>query len=329
MADVKREIGVSNDWGKLREVMVGYPDASIITDYHSSLSWLTEQIKKEMEKNAGKIDAEVFPENAKKLKKQIEDHVKILEDFGVKVHRARRTFAHPEEAAYLDQIQRGCQPFGGEDYFNVIGNNVILIDALRPVFRRKQIYLVRPVLEEILKGSNARYVAMPPPSPHYDDKEMFLENGDVLRDGRNIYVGFSGHGSSEAGIAWLQQFLGPEYKVHTIRMAPHTFHLDALMSLNRPGLLTYYPELLPDGLPEPLKKWEKIELKVEKGDIWAAACNTLALDEKTLILAAEYKKFAGEYEKRGIKVITSNHYGMTMSYGAGPRCLTGVLRRDA
>jgi len=327
MASAKREIGVVNDWGKLREVMVGYPDDMVEPDYSSTLAWMTEEAKVIAKKYGGKKTAEVLPENARQLKDQVEKHVKILEDFGVKVHRARKTFAHPEEAGYLDQIQRGCQPFGGEDYFNVIGNNVILINALRPVFRRKQIYLVRPVLEEILKGTNARYVAMPPPSPHYDDNEMFLEDGDVLRDGQNIYVGFSGHGSSEAGIAWLQQFLGPEYKVHTVKMAAHTFHLDALMLLNRPGLLTYYPELLPEGLPEPLKKWDKIELKVEKDDIWGAACNTLALDDKTLILAAEYERNAAEYQKRGITVITSN-YGMTMSYGAGPRCLTGVLRRD-
>lgn len=245
----------------------------------------------------------------------------------MKVHRARKTFTNQEEEHFLDDIQRGCQPFGGEDYFSVIGNNVILIDALRPIFRRKQIYLVRPVLEPILEESNSRYVAMPPPSPHYDENDMFLENGDVLRDGRNIYVGFSGHGSSEAGIAWLVQFLGPEYEVHTVKMVPEAFHLDACMSLNRPGLLTYYPELLSEGLSEPLRDWDKIELKVDKDDIWCSGANTLALDEKTLILAAEYEKNASEYQRRGIEVITSN-YGMTMSYGAGPRCLTGVLSRD-
>jgi len=75
-------------------------------------------------------------------------------------------------------------------------------------------------------------------------------------------------------------------------MAAHTFHLDALMSLNREGLLTYYPELLPEGLPEPLKKWEKIELKVEQNDLWSAGGNTLALDDKTMILAAEYERNA-------------------------------------
>ncbi|NQT57172.1 MAG: hypothetical protein HQ551_13200 [Desulfobacteraceae bacterium] len=99
------------------------------------------------------------------------------------------------------------------------------------------------------------------------------------------------------------------------------------MSLNRQGLLTYYPEFLPEGLPTPLRKWEKIELQAAGDDIWGAACNTLSLDERTLILAKEYEWLAAEYQKRGFRVITSN-YGMTMSYGAGPRCLTGVLRRD-
>ncbi len=327
MAKVKHEIGVWNDWGKLKEVMVGYPDETVEPDYAPTLAWMTEEAKAMTKKYGGKKTAEVLPDNTRQLIEQVKRHVKILKDFGVKVHRATKAFAHPEEAGYLDQIQRGCQPFGGEDFFNVIGNNVILINALRPVFRRKQIYLIRPVLEKILKGSNASYVAMPPPSPHYDDKDVFLENGDVLRDGRNIYVGFSGHGSSKAGIAWLQQFLGPEYRVQMVKMARGTFHLDAIMSLNRQGLLTYYPGLLPDGLPAPLQKWEKIELKKKKDDPWFAACNTLALDDKTLILATEYEWLADEYQKRGFKVITSN-YGMTMSYGAGPRCLTGVLRRD-
>lgn len=327
MTNAKREIGVWNDWGKLREVMVGYPEATVVTDYHSSISWMTEKMKKEMEKNAGKIDSEVFPENARLLKKQIEDHVKILEDFGVKIHRALKYFAHPEEAYFLDEVQRGCMPFPGEDFFRVIGNNVILINALRPPFRRKQIYLVRPVLEPLLKDSNARYVACPSPSPHYDENDLFLENGDILLDGRNVYVGFSGNSCSEAGIAWLQQFLGAEYKVWTVKKARHAFHLGGILNIPRPGLVFYYPELLPEGLPEPLKNFDKVEIKIEKDDRWCFGCNNLSLDEKTVIVPVEYEKIAAEYRKRGFRVISSN-YGMTIPYGSGPRCLTAVLRRD-
>lgn len=327
MTNTKREIGVRNDWEKLREVMVGYPEATVVTDYHPSLAWMTEEMKKEMEKNAGKVDAEVFPENAKKLKKQIEDHVRILEGFGVKVHRALKYFAHPEEARFLDEVQRGCMPFPGEDYFRVIGNNVILINALRPPFRRKQIYLVRSVLEPLLKGTNARYVACPPPSPSYDENDLFLENGDILLDGPNVYVGFSGNSCSEAGIAWLQQFLGKEYKVWTVRKNKEAFHLGGIMNIPKPGLVFYYPELLPAGLPEPLEKYARVKIKIEKDDRWCFGCNNLSLDENTVIVPAEYEKIAAEYRKRGFKVISSN-YGMTIEYGSGPRCLTAVLRRD-
>lgn len=327
MTSARHEIGVWNDWGKLKEVMVGYPDATVVTDYHPCLSWMTEQMKAGMEKNSGKIDGEVFPENMKKLKRQIEDHVKILEDFGVKVHRALKFFSHPEEEHFLDEAQRGCMPFPGEDYFRVIGNNVILINALRPPFRRKQVYLVRPVLEPLLKNSNARYVACPPPSPHYDEKDTFLENGDILLDGRNVYVGFSGNSCSEAGIAWLQQYLNPEYKVWTVKKVKHAFHLGGILNIPRPGLVFYYPELLPEGLPEPLKKFEKVGIKIEKRDRWCFGCNNLSLDEKTIIVPVEYENIAAEYRKRGFKVITSN-YGMTIEYGSGPRCLTAVLKRD-
>lgn len=327
MTSEKREIGVWNDWGTLREVMVGYPDATVVTDYHPSLAWMTEQMKKEMEKNAGREDGAVFPENMKKLKSQIEDHVRILEDHGVKVHRALKFFPNPEEAHFLDEVQRGCMPFPGEDYFRVIGNNVILINALRPPFRRKQIYLVRPVLEPLLENSNARYVACPPPSPHYDENDIFLENGDIVLDGQNVYVGFSGNSCSKAGIAWLQQYLGPEFKVWTVRKVKEAFHLGGIMNIPRPGLVFYYPELLLDGLPTPLEDSEKVEITVEERDRWCFGCNNLSLDEKTIIIPVEYENIATEYQKRGFEVIMSN-YGMTIEYGSGPKCLTAVLKRD-
>lgn len=327
MEGVKCEIGVWNDWGRLREVMVGYADETVEPEYAPTLNWLTEDGKKALKEKGGKRTEEAFPEAMKKLRKQIEDHVRILEDFGVKVHRALKNFAHPEEAHFLDEVQKGCMSFPAEDYFRVIGTNVILINALRPTFRRKQIYMVRPVLEPLLKNSNARYVACPPPSPHYNENDIFLENGDVLLDGKNLYAGFSGNSCSEEGIAWLQQFLGPEYKVWTVKKAKHVFHLGGLINIPRPGLVFYYPELLPEGLPEPLKKYEKVEIKIEKDDKWCFGCNNLSLDEKTVIVPLEYEKIAAEYRKRGFKVIGSN-YDMTISYGNGPRCLTGVLRRD-
>ncbi|MCF8034869.1 MAG: hypothetical protein K9K66_16475 [Desulfarculaceae bacterium] len=42
--------------------------------------------------------------------------------------------------------------FGAQDFFVVIGNNVILLGNFRHPFRRKQVYGVRPVLEPLLPG---------------------------------------------------------------------------------------------------------------------------------------------------------------------------------
>jgi len=69
----------------------------------------------------------------------------------------------------------------------------------------------------LLKNSNAQYGTVPPPSPHYREDDLFLEGGDILLDERDVYVGFSGCGSSLSGIDWLQQYLGNEYKVHTVK----------------------------------------------------------------------------------------------------------------
>ncbi|MFH1148784.1 MAG: hypothetical protein V1736_13925, partial [Pseudomonadota bacterium] len=73
--------------------------------------------------------------------------------------------------------------------------------------------------------------------------------------------------------------------------------------------------------------YDKFEVKIEKDDQWCFGCNNLNLDEKTIIVPTEYERIAAEYRKRGFRVINSN-YGMTISYGSGPKCLTAVLRRD-
>ena len=47
---------------------------------------------------------------------------------------------------------------------------------------------------------------MPPCSPHYSKDDMYLERGDVLVDGYNVYVGCSGNATTIAGIEWLEQW---------------------------------------------------------------------------------------------------------------------------
>ena len=321
----KKDIGVYNDWGKLKEVLIGIEDETIEPEWLPALAFLSKEAQVDCKKYGGKKTADVFPEIVKQLRSEIEGLVNVLKDRGVIVHRTE-PMRYKEERAYLDNVQKGNHSFGGEDYFRVIGDNVILINSLRLPFRRKHVYYVRPALEPLLEGSNAKYVAMPPPSPHYDENDAFLEAGDILMDGFNIYVGLSGKGSSTKGIVWLQQYLGPEYKAWTVNVDPGILHLDCVMTLIKPGLLVYYPDLVGD-LPEPLKGWEKIALYKKEGEEEPFGANNLSLDENTIIVADRYPKLVQELKKRGMEVIVLP-FDMTIAYGAGPRCLTAVLRRD-
>ena len=322
MKNDQRIIGVYNEWGTLREAVVGIAKDTVEIDFIPAMKWLPESGIEACKKYGGKKTADVFPENPGILGKQLDRHVKALEDHGVIVHRTK-PMRYPEEKNFLADVQKGNMLFGGADFFRVIGHNVILLNSFRYPFRRKQVWVVRPVLEELIKGSNARYVATPPPSPRYTEDDIYLENGDIMVDGFNVYVGISGKASNEPGVNWLRQFLGPDYRVHIIRLAPDRFHLDWVLTLNRPGLLTYCPEAIIGDLPHGLQSWDKIIVAADE----AAGANNLSIDQNTIVVAEQYERIANEYRKHGMEVITIP-LDMTITYGSGSRCLTAVLRRD-
>lgn len=325
MTNKKTEPGVYNEWGKLREVVIGIEDNTVVPDYVPALRWASKEARADFKNHGGKRSIDVDRKRILRLRKQINNHAKLLEKLGVKVNRTK-PMRYMEEKEYLANVQRGAMLFGGADFFRVIGNNVILLNSFRMHFRRKQVFITRPVLESLIKGCDVRYVATPPPSPHYRKDDLYLENGDIMVDGYNVYVGLSGNASSPAGAAWLQQFLGKKYKVYTIELSPKALHIDCLCSLTRPGLLTYYPDLVGE-LPKPLKKWDKVKVYKQKGEDEAFGANTLTIDEKTVIVPDQYKRVADEYSKRNLEVIFEP-LDATIEYGSGPRCLTGVLRRD-
>jgi N-dimethylarginine dimethylaminohydrolase len=321
-AGTGRKIAVHNEWGRLKEAVVGIVDDTVEMDYFPAMKWLPQWEVDLLKKAAGKKTADFGPQILDRLRQQIERHVKVLRDHGVVVHRTR-PLAHPEEQGFLAEIQRGTMLFGGADFFRVIGSKVILLNSFRYPFRRKQVWAVRPVLEELIRGVDITYAASPPPSPHYADDDLYLENGDIMVDGFNVYVGMSGNASSPRGVAWLKQFLGPEYKIHVIPLAPERFHLDWVLSLNRPGLLTYCPAALTGELPKPLRSWDKITVAADE----SAGANNLSLDPQTIIVAEQYGRIAAEYRKRGMEVITIP-LDATIEYGSSARCLTAVLSRD-
>ncbi len=329
MVNSERKIEVYNEWGRLREVVVGIEDDTIEPEYVPAMIWLDEEGKEYCRKFGGRRTASFRPDIVEEIRKELEMFAETLEICGVTVHRTR-PMVNPVEKEYLNCVQRGNMLFGGADFFRVIGNKVLLLNSFRLAFRRKQVFMVRPLLKQLLEGTGTGYICTPPPSPQYNlldtflEEDLFLENGDIMCEGRNVYVGVSGNASSVAGIDWLRSFLGPDYTVHLIALKKEHFHLDWVLSLNRPGLLTYCREALVSDLPGPLKNWDKVEVRPEE----RAGANNLSIDHNTIVVAEQHGRIAEEYRSRYKMNVITVPLDWTIQYGSGPRCLAAVLRRD-
>jgi N-dimethylarginine dimethylaminohydrolase len=67
--------------------------------------------------------------------------------------------------------------------------------------------------------------------------------------------------------------LGPEYRVHPIKLKRGFLHLDVVLSLPRSGLAIVCRDAFADGLPDFLDGWDLIEVSVEATT--RLSCNNL------------------------------------------------------
>ena len=125
---------------------------------------------------------------------------------------------------------------------------------------------LRPAAAHPAPGAarGARWSSVPLGSPACVDGP-FLEGGDTLLNGYEVYVGMSGCASDMAGIDWLQALLGDNYRVIPVAMRSNVLHLDCALALIKPGLLVWCPEKLIDGLPTSLRDWDAIAVSKRRG----------------------------------------------------------------
>jgi N-dimethylarginine dimethylaminohydrolase len=154
----------------------------------------------------------------------------------------------------------------------------------------------------------------------------FLEGGDTLLNGYEIYVGMSGCASDMVGIDWLQALLGPKYRVIPVALKSDVLHLDCAMALIRPGLVVYCPEKLIDGLPMSLRSWDAITVSKEEANLLAT--NGLILEEGRIVVDSDNVRVIGELRKRKMDVIPLPFDG-PIRIGGGLRCAHHPLLRES
>ncbi|MEM8680738.1 MAG: arginine deiminase family protein, partial [Planctomycetota bacterium] len=325
------QIEVNYEWGTLKEVVCGIPYLLIPDVLPKSVyNYAPTEGIKFMEANLGKTLQEADPALYERTAAQMDTVVAILEKHGVQVHRLKQI--DEAELKYLDNLMPpSVIQFFPRDPMIVIGNRFIEAELFFPV-RRRECFGYRPVLAERLASSNAQHVSMPvaPPMPQDADGGWgpgpFLEGGDTFLLGQDIYVGNTGNASNHAGIQWLQQYLGGDYRVHEIKLSKKFLHLDCCLALPREGLAIICREAFVDGIPEFLTDWELIDVSYEDAHE-RLGCNGLILDDKTMIMADSLPELAERVRKAGQEVIETP-FDTVYQYGGAFRCWHHPLVRE-
>lgn len=181
----------------------------------------------------------------------------------------------------------------------VIGSHLIEA-SLRFENRAAERFAMRPLAQGLAQQSGIAWSSVPPGWPNGVDGP-FLEGGDVLLNGREIYVGMSGRASDMAGIDWLQATLGSAYRVVPIAMRSSVRHLEDVLALVRPGLLVSCPGLLIDGLPTSLRGWQAIEIPPEESGRRAA--HLLILEPGRVVVDSNNVRTAAGLRACGIETL--------------------------
>ena len=314
--------GVHHEWGKLREVVIGIsPAEDFVVFYEDSARWLAPPADEYNRAHTGRRLIELDPERARRIERQVDALAELVAREGVTVHRPERLTG--EERSFLAPNGEGAQLFP-RDPMIVVGNHVI-DSSIRLKCRQRERYGLRPIIQDVVQRRGARWSSVPLGSPACVDGP-FLEGGDTLLNGYEVYVGMSGCASDLAGIDWLQGLLGDKYRVIPVAMKSNVLHLDCALALIKPGLLVWCPEKLVDGLPMSLRDWDAITVSRDEAN--KLATNGLVLEEGRAIIDADNARVIEELRKRRVDVIPLPFDG-PIGTGGGLRCAHHPLLRES
>lgn len=311
---MSNDISVHHEWDPLREAIIGIGDDMVIYSYYDGISFVGEPAISFMKQWGGHKLGDIDPDTQRIIPEEIAGAEKLLNERGIVTHRCH--LLNDEQKAYLADEYKGHNLLFPRDPILVIGNTIIELSIRQPM-RRKERWAIRHVIQSVLKEKKGQYIAMPPASPGLDEIGPFLEGGDVLLNGTEIYVGHSGRASNRAGIDWLRDFLGKPYHITEVPLSPDFLHLDCALSLLRPGLGLICESAFREQLPASLQGWEFIQVTEEEAH--RLGTNVLILDENTVMVPARHRRIIGELKQRGHEVIETP-FSRIASYGGAFRC---------
>ena len=335
-------VSVNNEWGKLREVIVGTVDNANMPTHGKDLHCINYATDNEIPRDEiGFWDSQVYDETYEDL----ENLSTLLKEVGVKVYRPTPIDTQKVVSnGYWETTQ--YYTFCPRDTVTVIGNN-ILESPMSLRSRQFETDCFRDIfIEKMEQGAN--WIAAPKPRlldsmyQREDLSKITLNNDEpvfdaanILRSNNDILYLVSNTGNLK-GAKWLQNFLGNQYKVHTIENVYSYIHIDSTIALLREGLCLLNPERVNENnIPEFLKSWDKIWCppmvdigyhKTIRASVWIGV-NLLSIDENTVIVDNRQTELIKELKKYKIDTLDCKiRHSRTL--GGSFHCVTTEMLRD-
>lgn len=235
------------------------------------------------------------------------------------------------------------------DHTLVVGNT--LIESPMPLRSRQlETWGLKDIFLEGFRNG-ARWISAPKPAlldecynieevdrDHLtlNELEPCFDAANVLRCGYDLFYLVSNSGNRLGG-RWLQETLGPEYRVHYLEDIYSFMHLDSTISFLRPGLVLLNPDRINESnIPEVLRPWDKIWAPppvdigfyppYEHASEWIGV-NLLMISPTLALVDQSQQPLIKELNRQKIEVIeVSLRHARTL--GGGLHCVTLDLFRE-
>jgi N-dimethylarginine dimethylaminohydrolase len=299
-----------NEWAPLRRVVVGTADSANwpVTDSVFKSSMLNSSWN-ETEFRFGPLDNAVI----NRANQSLDNFASVLESLDIEVLRPL-----PRNYQLLDQFYGYCP----RDTVLIVGDRVIAAPTRYPSRRNEW--------ETMLHVWSGHPVIMP------EDPTAEFDAANICRLGRDLLYLVSETGNI-AGARWLQDYLGKEYRVHTLDNVYRGVHIDSTITPIREGLVVLNASRInSDNIPEPLKNWDKIwiqedELVTQPFEYYPYASNWIGLNflmvnETLAIIDPKQKTLASKLKAFGVDTIGVD-LTESRTLGGGHHCVTlDILR---
>lgn len=311
-ADPKASVCISNEYGRLRDAIVGIGSGA----YNGKVSWSDD------------LDGIVASDI---LEKENDSLVSILESADVKVQRPRRLTKDDIENMYgVGSTDKGYNQAFPRDNVAIVANDLIEFE-LNDDSRKTDIAGLYDILQERSKDSNICWYS----TPHCrlkgtPDNYPALNGRDfVYLDDRMLFALSEENdiGTNSEGFRWMRNTFA-FHDVMAVTLRNGLRYLGQAISVPRPGLAI----VCMDGivaLPSFMKEWDIIEISLDEAKAFAA--DGLSIDEKEYVIGVseenDNSRIVAELEKRGIKV-HKIPFAAHMSLGGSVRSAVLPLRRD-